>query len=151
MDETDQDFIPGEPKKRKVRDETPPRYRLTTPQYINDRYYDEGIEIVYKGTPNEGMEPVNASAERRVEEWLDSLPSRPQRHEDFIMQAMMNRPRHEVTAPTATKRKASRIIGKETPEEDNEVEVIPPDLTRVKGPKKQMGTIVHEVPSPGSI
>lgn len=154
MDEIDTDFLPGKTtaSAKPPRSTEAPRYYLITAQYINDSYYAADIEIIYRGTPNEGMEPRNAAAEEAMQEWIDSLPSKPMRHEDFIMKAMMDRPKHEMgEKPTGPKKRAARLMGKETPETDNTVEVVPPDLTRVKNPKKQMGTIVQEVPSPGSI
>lgn len=153
MDETDLDFAPTDAatRRRASAGDERPRYFLLTAQYINDTYFAEEQEIIYGGVPNDGMEPRNPAAEKRMEEWLESLPSPLRRHEDFIADAIANRPRYEIPAPTPrAKSKPARILGKET-KESTEVEVVPVDPRRVKGPKKQMGTIVTEVPSPGSI
>ncbi len=156
MDDTDKDFVPqGDTptaRRKAEREREKPRYYLVTPQYIGDMYYTDDQEIIYSGTPNEGMEPRNAAAEDKMDAWLESLPAPTMRHEDFIANAIANRPRHEMAAPpTAPKRRPSRLMGKEPAEDDGTVEVVPQDMSRVKGPKKQMGTIVSEVPSPGSI
>lgn len=149
MDETDIEF--GATSKKRPRSTEKPRYFLLTAQYINDMYYASEMTIEGAGIiPNEGMQPQNQAAEDAMDAWLESLPSRPKRHEDFIMEAMMNRPRHEIPAPNPpAKKKPGRLFGKETSAE-TEISVVAEDNTR-RGPKKQQGTIVHEVPSPGSM
>jgi hypothetical protein len=53
-----------------------PRYRLIQPFYADDQLLPEDAEIIFDGVPNDGMQPLNAAAHERMEQWLRSLPPR---------------------------------------------------------------------------
>ena len=50
-----------------------PRYRLNTPCYIDNTYFDANSEIVFTGVPNLEMVPVNGAAEARMKEHIEYL------------------------------------------------------------------------------
>lgn len=53
---------------------TAPRYRLLGPCYLeDDTLHDEGEEIIYLGTPNEEMEPLNEAARQASTAFLEGL------------------------------------------------------------------------------
>ncbi len=163
VDETDAPFVaeelpadepaqpqtrrPGRPTLEEQEERDPPRYLLLQPFYVNDLYIDADQEIEWRGIPNEAMEPLNASAERRMNRWRDSLPSKNRQLGDFVEEAYMNRPRAEEAAPRRTK--PAHLMGVPTNAPTPKVIVQPQN--RYKGPRKQMGTVVLEAPTPGSI
>jgi hypothetical protein len=40
-----------------------PVYRVKEKSFLNDRLYDEGALVVYRGNPSDNLEPANALAE----------------------------------------------------------------------------------------
>jgi hypothetical protein len=51
-----------------------PRYRLLADFFAdNHTRYPEGAELVWLGTPNEHMEPLNAAAEEKITDFLADL------------------------------------------------------------------------------
>lgn len=86
-----------------------PQYRLVKPFYADDTYFPEGTIIEFDGTPNEQMEPLNASAMERSRAYIEKLNEgarqigRDSRHlADIVFQEVSKRPREparEVSLP----------------------------------------------------
>lgn len=140
---------------RAVAEREKPRYRLLQPFYCDDMYFAVDEEIIFEGTPNEGMEPLNRAAEDKLDAWYASLPSRPRPLADVVADSVANRPRDEAPKDVrqvvrASEASATPVMGKGTSKQTVEL-VEKPAERKYKGPKKVMGTVVKETPSPGSI
>lgn len=80
-------------------------YKLISPFYCDDTIFEpgpDGLEIVYDGVPNEGMEPLNELARERMTTYLKGLDDGmvasgriSRKLEDVIFQEMSNRPREQ--------------------------------------------------------
>lgn len=95
--------------------ETGAHYKLIQSFYCDDALFEpgpDGLEIIYDGVPNEGMEPLNELARKRMTEYLKGLDDGmiasgriSRKLEDIIFQEVSNRPREttptgQVTLPT---------------------------------------------------
>lgn len=81
-----------------------PQYRLIKPFFCDDTFFDEGVEIVYDGVPNEAMEPLNDAAKVKMTEYIKALDDGmhasgrlSRKIEDIVFQEMQNRPQESRT------------------------------------------------------
>lgn len=49
-----------------------PRYRLKQPSFFEPELLPAGSIVTFTGVPGDHLEPLNAAAEARMEEWYDS-------------------------------------------------------------------------------
>lgn len=124
-----------------------PRYKLIAPLYADDRIIPEGAIIAFDGTPNEGMEPQNEAAFRRMAEFVATLgpAGKTPPVEEVMERAMRNRPREAVPLMGTTP-----IVGAAPPAAPKEtVEVLVEDTQHPsQNPIRVMGTIKDERPTP---
>jgi hypothetical protein len=52
-----------------------PVYRVKEKSFLNDRLYDEGALVVYRGNPADNLEPANKLAEEAKAAYEASLPA----------------------------------------------------------------------------
>ncbi|MFN7340301.1 MAG: hypothetical protein ACK5VI_04370 [Opitutia bacterium] len=55
--------------------EDAPIYRVKEKSFLNDRLYDEGTLVVYRGNPADNLEPANKLAEEAKAAYEASLPA----------------------------------------------------------------------------
>lgn len=72
-----------------------PAYRvINNGVYMDDTLWLEGEEIIFDGTPNDSLEPMNAAAEMKMRQWKMNLPdSGKTKFEDMVQAAWEMRPR----------------------------------------------------------
>jgi hypothetical protein len=61
--------------------------------FMDDTLWLEGEEVIYDGTPNDSMEPMNAAAEQKMLSWKRGLPDTGKtKFEDMVQAAWEMRP-----------------------------------------------------------
>jgi hypothetical protein len=132
-------------------DEDLPRYKLLQPFYADDVLWAEDEVIEFGGCPNEAMEPLNAPARKRMREFLDSLPGgRTMPLADAVAAAMEERPRHEGSVRSQSRKKEVSLMGDKKLHGKGDVRHIELSPEKeVKRPTRIMGTVQDEIPTPG--
>lgn len=77
-------------------DNTRPVYRVLNPNGFfgpNDHLFKEDEEIVYDGTPNEELEPLNEAAKQKMVAFIENLDSEARKTAEKLGRPFVERPR----------------------------------------------------------
>jgi len=124
-----------------------PQYEIITPApggfFIDDVLIPTGEVITYRGVPNEGMRPLNRTAQAAMDLFLESIGGGTPDLATQSYEAYLNRPRH---AEIQGRPVEAPIMGTPRTLRNASVEVVERPAGRYVGPNRIMGTVQPETP-----